>query len=157
MAVVREILFTAGVSVLFAAAPRRQVDHLTIERILICTAAGEPGKRDVTFGGRVARRTGAEVTVLHVLTPQAGAAEKARAERHLQEALSSLTALGVHSRVELQEGNPVEQMLATAVDYDLLVIGAPNPPAPQQLVWPELTNHIVAGATCPVLVVPMLD
>jgi sulfate/thiosulfate transport system ATP-binding protein len=157
MAVVRHLLFTAGVSVLFTTTPRRQVDHLTIGRILICTAAGEPGKRDITFGGRVARRTGAEVTVLHVLTPQANAAEQARAERHLQEALSSLTALGVRSRVDLQKGNPVEQMLATAVDYDLLVIGAPNPPAPQQLVWPELTNHIVSGTTCPVLVVPMLD
>jgi sulfate/thiosulfate transport system ATP-binding protein len=150
-AVVRQLLFSLGVSILFATAPRRQV-----ARILICTAAGEPGKRDVSFGGRVARRTGAEATVLHVLTPQSGDVVRTRAERHLQEAQASLTALGVRSRVELQEGDPVAQMVATAVDYDLLVIGAPTPPARQQLVWPELTGQLVARAACPVLVVPML-
>jgi sulfate/thiosulfate transport system ATP-binding protein len=150
MTVVRQLLFNLGVSVLFATAPRRQV-----ARILICTAAGEPGKRDVTFGGRVARRTGAEVTVLHVLPPQAEVTARDRAERHLQAAQASLTALGIRSQVVLQAGDPVEQMVAAAVDYDLLVIGAPNPPAPQQLVWPELTSQVVAHATCPVLVVPM--
>jgi sulfate/thiosulfate transport system ATP-binding protein len=149
-AVVRQLLFNLGVSVLFATAPRRQV-----ARILICTAAGEPGKRDVTFGGRVARRTGAEATILHVLAPQSDGIERSRAGRHLQEAQASLTALGVRSRVELQEGNPVAQMLTTAVDYDLLVIGAPTPPVRQQLVWPELTGQLVARAACPVLVVPM--
>jgi sulfate/thiosulfate transport system ATP-binding protein len=157
-AVIRQLLFNLGVSVLFATAPRREVSHLAVNRILICTAAGEPGKRDVTFGGRVARLLGADVTVLHVLPPPADRArERARAERHLREAQASLTALGVRSQVDLQEGIPVEQMLATAVDYDLLVIGAPNPPAPQQLAWPELTRQLVAGAACPVLVVPMQE
>jgi hypothetical protein len=97
-AVVRQLLFSLGVSVLFATAPRRQV-----ARILICTAAGEPGKRDVSFGGRVARRTGAEATVLHVLTPQSGDVVRTRAERHLQEAQASLTALGVRSRVDCKK------------------------------------------------------
>lgn len=73
----------------------------------------------------------------------------------LQEAQASLTALGVAGQVELRQGNPLEQMLATAVDYDLLVVGAPSPPAPQQLVWPELTGQLISRASCPVLVVPM--
>ena len=40
-------------------------------RILICTAVGEPGKADVRVGGWLARRLGAEVTLLHVL-PEGG-------------------------------------------------------------------------------------
>ena len=150
--ITRQLLHDLGVSILFATASRQQESQFRVKRILICTAAGEPGKRDVSFGGRVARRTGAEATVLHVLTDPA---QRDRARRHLDEAQASLTALGVRSQVDLQEGNPVEQMLATAVDYDLLVIGAPNPPAPQQLVWPELTGQLVANAPCAVLVVPM--
>lgn len=149
-AVVRQLLFNLGVSVLFVTTPRPQVS-----RILICTAAGEPGKRDVTFGGRVARRTRAQATVLHVLDPLASTAERARAERHLQDAQASLNVLGVENQIELREGNPLEQMLAAAAAYDLLVVGAPTPPAPQKLVWPELTGHLLTGATCPVLVVPM--
>lgn len=150
-AVVRQLFFSIGVSVLYVTVPRPQV-----KRILICTAAGEPGKRDVIFGGRVARRTGAEVTVLHVLNPQANDAERQRAERHLQQAQASLASLGVRSQIELCEGKPLEMMLRTAAqDYDLLVIGAPTPPAPQHLVWPELTSQVVSHAPCPVLVVPM--
>jgi sulfate/thiosulfate transport system ATP-binding protein len=151
-AVVRQTLFSLGISILFTPAPRRRV-----ERILICTAVGEPGKRDVVFGGRVARRIGARATVLHVLAPQASAMTRARAERHLNEAQASLLALGVRSLVDLREGDPVEEVLATAVDYDLLVIGAPNPPAPQRLIWPELTGQLVARAACPILITPMQE
>jgi nucleotide-binding universal stress UspA family protein len=42
-----------------------------LEKILICTAGGQPGKSDVRFGGRLARRTAARVTVFHVRYPQA--------------------------------------------------------------------------------------
>ncbi|MGH2372597.1 MAG: ATP-binding cassette domain-containing protein, partial [bacterium] len=55
------VLGEAGVPVLILQEPRPQ-----ISRILICTAAGEPGKTDIRFGGRLARRTGAHTTVFHV-------------------------------------------------------------------------------------------
>lgn len=152
-AVVRQMLFNIGVSVLYVASPRPQV-----ERILICTAAGEPGKRDVIFGGRVARRTGAQATVLHVLNPLANEADRQRAQRHLQQAQASLASLGVRGQIDLREGKPLEMMLDTAAQgYDLLVIGAPTPPAPQHLIWPELTGQVVNHAPCPVLVVPMQE
>ena len=44
-----------------------QGEPATFSRILICTAVGEPGKADVRVGGWLARRLGAEVTLLHVL------------------------------------------------------------------------------------------
>src|SRR6202043_236804 len=39
------------------------------ERILICTAIGEPGKADIRAGGWLARRLGATATLLHVTRP----------------------------------------------------------------------------------------
>jgi nucleotide-binding universal stress UspA family protein len=39
-----------------------------VERMLICTAAGEPGLASVGFGGRVAHLVSAQVTVLHVMS-----------------------------------------------------------------------------------------
>jgi sulfate transport system ATP-binding protein len=153
-AVVRHLLFNLGVSVLFAARPRLQV-----KRVLICTAAGEPGKRDVAVGGRVARRVGAEATVLHILRPDVDADGRERAERHLQAAQRTLTALGVRSQTMTRPGEPLAEMLRVAEQEacDLLVIGAPTPPAPQRLVWPEFTGQVVHGAPCPVLVVPMQE
>jgi nucleotide-binding universal stress UspA family protein len=153
-AVVRHLLFNLGVSVLFAVHPRRQV-----KRVLICTAAGEPGKRDVAVGGRVARRVGAEATVLHILRPDVDADGRERAERHLQAAQRTLTALGVRSQTMTRPGEPLAEMLRVAAEEacDLLVIGAPTPPAPQRLVWPEFTGQVALGAPCPVLVVPMQE
>jgi nucleotide-binding universal stress UspA family protein len=40
----------------------------SVERILVCTAGGEPGLAAVELGGRVAGLAGAQVTVLHVMS-----------------------------------------------------------------------------------------
>ncbi|HEX6383041.1 MAG TPA: ATP-binding cassette domain-containing protein [Anaerolineae bacterium] len=152
--VANRLLLETSVSVLFVQSPR-----LRIDRILICTAVGEPGKSDVHFGGRIARRMGAQVTVLHVHRLGVTAAEKRRIEQHLGRARSSLAALGVHSVAKAVHGPVTERILREAEDgdYDLIVIGAPAPPAHQQFFWPNLAVGIVAGTTRPVLVVPMLE
>ena len=45
-----------------------QGDVDAVERILACTAGGEPGLAAVELAGRVARLTGGRVTVLHVMS-----------------------------------------------------------------------------------------
>ena len=136
-----------------------QAERSRIERILICTAGGEPGKSDVSFGGRLARRTGARVTVLHAHRQPLAAGQRARLELYLQRAQASLEALGVASEVKIEQGAEVDRMLreAEAGDYDLIVIGAPAPRAPQQLRWRDFAVQIVGGTTRPVLVVPMRE
>jgi sulfate transport system ATP-binding protein len=148
----RRILAQTEVPVLLAKFP-----HDRLERILICTAAGEPGKSVLRFAGRLARATGAVATILHVLNPQAPPSERARAERHLSRAQATLNALGVRNEVKLAQGEPVKQILSQAErgNYDLVVIGAPAPRAHRRLVWSDLTTQIVSGTTCPVAVVPM--
>ena len=131
-----------------------------IKRILICTAAGEPGKSDVRFGGRVARRTKAKATLFHVRSPQARPYEVTRSDRHLRQGLASLQALGVDSEIQVTVATAfVEAIVAEAEagDYDLVVIGAPAPHAPQQLAWSDIASQIVNEVKRPVLIVPMAE
>jgi len=150
----RRVLNRAGLPVLFLQGPRPRV-----ARVLICTAGGEPGKADIRFGGRLARRTGAQATVLYVRPGTATPTEGKRAERHLAQAQRFLGSLGVRSDVSLAEGQLIETILSVAErgDYDLIVIGAPAPRARQRLRWRDFATQIVSGARRPVLVVPMTE
>jgi nucleotide-binding universal stress UspA family protein len=74
--------------------------------------------------------------------------------------LASLQALGVDGEIkETTSATFVAAILAEAEagDYDMVVIGAPAPQAPQQLVWSDVATQIVTGAKRPVLVVPMME
>ncbi len=59
--VLQRLLMQSATPLLFGA-PRNE----RFERVLICTAVGEPGKSDVRVGGWLAGRLGANVTLLHV-------------------------------------------------------------------------------------------
>jgi nucleotide-binding universal stress UspA family protein len=151
----RQVLNLAAVPVLLVKDPRPRID-----RILICTAVGEPGKADVRFGGRLARRTGAAATVLHVRRPKSAPRELKFIERHLQQAQRSLEALNVKSETKIKEGlPPLEGILKEADhgDYDLIVIGAPSPRYFHQVRWSDLATQIVAGTSRPVLIVPLVE
>jgi len=129
-----------------------------IERILICTAAGEPGKMDVLFGGRIARQVGAQVTVLHILNPESSQPALRRIERHLNQAQDTLEALGVPTEYRIKEHPDLVEGIrreAEDGDYDLVVIGASFQPHPHQLRWMNIASQIIQGTNSPVLVVPM--
>ncbi|MGQ0550123.1 MAG: ATP-binding cassette domain-containing protein [Armatimonadota bacterium] len=148
------VLGEAGLPVLILQEPRPQIN-----RILICTAAGEPGKTDIRFGGRLARRTGAHTTVFHVRSRTATPDESKRAERHLNQAQKFLASLGVQSDISSAEGSLVETILAKAEgdDYDLIVIGAPAPRVRQRVRGRDFATQIVSGTPRPVLLVPMRE
>jgi len=150
---VREILEQVRVPVLVAGTIRPE-----IRKVLVCTAAGEPGKSDVRFGGRLALRVGAQVTVLHVL-PKDDPSVKSRAERHLEASRLTLQTLGLTVDTAIGAPPAVERILevARSGDYDVVVIGAPPPRSPRQLRGQEMADQIVAGADRPVLVVPMTE
>jgi nucleotide-binding universal stress UspA family protein len=107
----------------------------------------------------VARRTVAEATVFHVCSPGSTGYEQERARRHLAQARLHLEVLGVRSRLKVAEGMAVAEIAQEAEegDYDLIVAGAPAPPARQQLLWPDRAAQIVATTNRPVLVVPMVE
>jgi nucleotide-binding universal stress UspA family protein len=150
--------------VLVAHGPRPE-----LRRVLLCTAAGEPGKLDVFFGGQVARTTGAEATLLFVDGPAFGALPYVQGngpapaswktrfwiERHLEQGLQTLAAQGVHAQVSVRHGDALEQILAEAEQgtHDLIVIGGHLVQTWMDMPERDLARNLVARADRPVLVV----
>ncbi len=143
----------------------------SLRSILICTGGEERGEEDVRFGGMIARSTGAQVTILHVmsqlpLTPEARledleATQEELLERetregvHLRKGLQILRELGVAGKVRIRRGLVVDEILAESEEggYDLLVIGAHAAPGLYRFLLDDLTTQIVLGSQRPVLVV----
>ena len=97
------------------------------ERVLICVAAGEPGKEDVLFAGRLLRHLGASATLLSVLPIGTSAPDRERGERFVDAGVRTLTLLGVPAESRLRIGNVRNEIEAEMADggYGMLVMGAP--------------------------------
>ncbi|MEP6995971.1 MAG: universal stress protein, partial [Acidobacteriota bacterium] len=147
--VAEELLPRIGTSLLLVRGrPRRP------ERILICTAVGEPGKADIRAGGWLARRLGASATLLHVVIPNRTAVSVARS--HLQRGIATLRELEVVSNASIREAEtPLGGILAElrAENYDLVVIGAPPRYARAPLRGTPVTLQVLRQAGCSILVV----
>src|SRR5262249_10528197 len=120
-----------------------------IERILICTAVGEPGKADIRAGGWVARRLGAPVTLPHGAAP--GRTMPGLAQAHLTRGVATLRELEVKGLPSIREADsPIEGILSElrSGPYDLVVIGAPPPLARAPLRGPGVTRLVVRQAGC---------
>jgi len=123
------------------------------ERILICTAIGEPGKSDVRAGGWLARRMGAAATLLHVSRP--GRATPFAVE-HLERGVSTLRELGVAGTSAIREDEEaVAGILAflREVPHDLVVVGAP-PAGSRPLRSEPATTRVLRECGISILVVP---
>ncbi len=118
------------------------------ERILICTAVGEPGKADVRAGGWLARRLGATVTLLHVTRP--GLTPLPLVRSHLERGVATLRELGVSGGFSVREADgPIEGILAELRErpHDLVVVGASTG-------GERVTRQVLRQCGCSVLVVP---
>ena len=130
-------------------------DRQTLNRVLICTAAGEPGKSDVRVGGRLARMLGAEVTLLFVTRESEGPDSLTRS--HLDRASATLRAQDVASQVRVRFAEtPLAGILeeAKAGDHDLIVIGSHGPRSRSLFALNDVTLQVLSTADRPVLVVP---
>lgn len=130
-------------------------ERTKLERILICTAAGEPGKSDVRVGGRLARRLGAAVTLLYVARESGGVTPLTRS--HLDRAAATLKAIDVESEVKIRSAaTPLSGIMTEAAegDYDLIVIGAHGPRSRMGFRPNDVMLQVLATAQRHVLVVP---
>jgi sulfate transport system ATP-binding protein len=146
------VLEHANIPVLVAKGERNK-----LERVLICTAAGEPGKSDVRVGGRLARMLGAQVTLLFVTRESEGPDSLTRS--HLDRASATLRAHDVKSQVRVRFAeNPLAGILEEAQegDHDLIVIGSHGPRSRSRRLFAlnDVTLQVVSAADRPVLVVP---
>ncbi|HKY60364.1 MAG TPA: ATP-binding cassette domain-containing protein [Gemmatimonadota bacterium] len=115
-----------------------------VRRVLMCTAAGEAGKRDVAFGAQMARATGAEATLLYVdprpdVSPATDPPGWVR--RHLEQASEVVRAHGVQAEARVRHGPVVPQILEETEEgsHDLIVLGGHQPGT-----WPDRTKRNVA-------------
>jgi nucleotide-binding universal stress UspA family protein len=152
----REIAVRSPVPVLLAQGEERET-----RRVLLCTAAGEPGKLDVLLGAQLARSLGARVTLLYV-EPQEPAGEttaerRARSwiERHLDQGLRTLRGQGVVAESRIRYGEALPEILAEVVegDNDLVVIGAHREHTYLDLPERDLSAGLINGVGRPVLIV----
>lgn len=148
---IRQALFL-GVALLLVQAPPEDVKD-----VLVCTAAGEPGKQDVSFAGRIARRTGASVTVLHVLQGHADQRRETIVRRHLSQAEASLEGLGVKGISRLERGDVVQKILeiATGEKSDLIVVGASAAFDKEIPGSANLLLRLLESTKIPILAVPV--
>jgi sulfate/thiosulfate transport system ATP-binding protein len=127
----------------------------SLSKMLICTAAGEPGKSDVQVGGRLARRIGATVTLLYINLRWDDPGTIARA--HLDAAAATLRSLDIDSETRVRTaGSAAAGILAEASEgnYDIIVIGGHGPRSRTLFKLSNITAQVVTGADRPVLVVP---
>lgn len=155
-----------------------------IRKMLICTSGEQPAENNAMVGGALAALTGAEVTVLHVMSQvpltldakvedlERSATELiasgAREGLHLQHLLEILEAQGVErarSTPKVRHGLVVDEILneVREGDYDLIVLGA-RPVSEGQSWWQwralfleNIPNHILTRTRRPVLVVRPVD
>lgn len=140
-------------------------------RFLVCTAAGPASARPVQFAAALARRLGAAITLLHVmsqvpLTRTAAATDLvATADElirhgswegeHLGRMLAALQAEGVAARAVVRHGLVLDEILAETQEsaYDLLVVGSHITPGLRSFLVENLAADILRAAEGPVLIV----
>jgi sulfate/thiosulfate transport system ATP-binding protein len=143
------VLAHADVPVLIAKGDRSRVG-----RVLICTAAGEPGKNDVREGGRLARRLGATVTLLYV---SKGSDVSALTRSHLDRAIATLKSIDVEADVRIRSApTPVGGIMAEVREgeHDLIVIGAHGPRSRNRFKLNDVMLQVLSIVDRHVLVVP---
>jgi sulfate/thiosulfate transport system ATP-binding protein len=125
----------------------------SLRRILVCTAAGEPGKADVMGAGRLARKLGASVGLVYVLTNSGTLSESARA--HLLRAERALKALDVPVAISTRSAASAARGIldeARAGDYDLIVVGEHQPRLRWLMRGDNVALQVCAAADRSVLV-----
>ena len=124
------------------------------ERILVCTAVGEPGKADIRVGGWIARQLGARVTLLHVAP--SGGEPPSWVRSHLERGVATLQSLDVESEFRIRTApSPLEGIREeeSATAPGLVVIGG-HGPARSPSGTDDITRQVLRFARSPVLVVP---
>jgi len=124
--------------------------------MMICTGAGEPGKQDVQDGGRVARRLGLPVMLLHVSTP---GRPLSVAKAHLDRGAATLRSLDLNVEVRGVEGESVVDTIlfeARQSGADLIVMGR-HIPASRLFSGTDVTRRVIEQSDRPVMVIPVQD
>lgn len=120
------------------------------KKILVCISGERVRKSDVRFVGRIARNTGAGVTLFHV-RPEEGEKEEGL---YLQEVLRILQSLGLRVEMKVGEGEIIGTILKEAYEgsYDLLVLGTRIGNLREAFLTDSVTSQVLSQVDRPVLI-----
>jgi sulfate transport system ATP-binding protein len=116
-------------------------------QVLICVTAGELGKEDVRFSGRLTRHLGASALLLSVVaTKEADTEGHVRAQRFLASGERTLEMFGVPAETAVRYGSAAVEILSELESgaYDLLVMGAPLPDGEGQISLAGVIEQVLA-------------
>ncbi|MGB3940018.1 MAG: ATP-binding cassette domain-containing protein [Candidatus Manganitrophaceae bacterium] len=120
------------------------------KKILICVAGERVLKSDIRFVGRIARNTGAEVTLFHVRSADREAGESL----YLQEVFHIFQSLGIHVEMKIGEGEIIGTIVKELYEgnYDLLILGTRVGNIREAFLTDSITTQILSLADRPVLI-----
>lgn len=149
--IIRRALVSSGLPVLIAAHGAS-----AIRRMLICTAAGEPGKTDVRFGARLARHIRSFTTVFHAAREGLLPEELERVRKHLGQAGEMLNAFKLENEIKIGGGPVLDAIIGEAnCGHDLVVVGASGSESYRGAY--DLVGRLLDKTGCSVLIVPMAE
>jgi nucleotide-binding universal stress UspA family protein len=146
-----------------------------IQRVLICAGGDTSVIADARLTARLARRTGATATVLHVLSQmplvfgvrsprervtEAFAATGSSEIVNMNTAIDTLRDGGVIAEIKVRIGLVIDEIVAELQQgqYDLLVIGAHrSQTVVERLLFEDVTKDILGQSPIPVLVVKAVN
>lgn len=132
---------------------------------IVVGATSKPGsRRAIEWAVARAASTGARLELLSVIGGAVGAVGEQEVvqravdyeEAFLRNEAASLSARGIDVTVRVTHGNPTKELVEASADAALLVIGSDHKGGADKHRGPHGTR-IVAGAHCPVVVVPDID
>jgi len=137
-----------------------------IKKILIATDGCEYTKEAVTYGLKLAKVLGAEVTTLYVVDqtsfvsfPMDSSVVSVysllenEGKKAVEDGVAEGAALGFNVAPIFVEGSPTRKIVDTAHDMDLVVMGTLGRSAISKLFMGSVAERVTRYAPCPVLVV----
>ena len=174
---VGERLLAAGPSAV-AVAPRGFASRAEplLRTLGVAWTEGHESDRALALAAELAERAGAELRLLSVVEPvsqvplespgavaawsalarsfeQAEEQERAERERQLT-ALENRLAPGIKASAELLRGDPVERLVESSADLDLLLLGSRAYGPLRRVLLGSVSSPLLRRAECPVIVVP---
>ena len=139
------VAMNASIPTLLTPTPLYKLQHL-----MICIAGEKMRKGNIRFIGRIARSTGAKVTLFHVRSEK----ETGQVAVYLQEVLQILENLGIDAAIKIGGGEPVQAILNQAEEgnYDLLVLGTRFGNLREAFLTRSVTSEILSKIDRPILV-----
>jgi nucleotide-binding universal stress UspA family protein len=134
---------------------------LNVQTILCPTDLSEPSYGAFRLACALARDYGAKIIVLHVYPTPANRAEAddrandSQFEDELVETIRSNMPEHLGAVVEYQvvEGKPADEIVFTARDCDLVVMGTHGTGGLRRVLMGSVAEHVLRNAPCPVLTV----